>query len=1117
MAPKKGRVESPVPDLAAISDAIPEEEEEGPGRVKFSFYVSAVNNLPCELETMVTLSGPLREKRSTPTPASAAPSEFEFEKSHSIRTVEQALFDDIAGKPMTISLLDAGPEAGFALIGKTELDFVPFLHEQTEIGGELKLPLTEQYHAKWFPEPDPAADDAESPAPAPTERPDVPATTITIRFEIPEVIAPPEDRDAWMILTMSLKGLFALPPRMTECGNAGAEDIELHVMKYQVVWFGEKLDVALTAPPEKKPEPAAPEAGAEPPAEPTEEELSEDEWRAEKERFDYSIRFKDEHIKRYRGSKFISDFRNMLNHVGGTWLYFTLEEKPSTDPKKPNPPEVGALVKHYFGKVWCNLTDLINPGTRRVEVLAPLLSRDHPEKDYKLEEPTLESSRSYARLALELSCDAAPPKPPHTQVPVSHLVPPHEDINSFPSSGVAANGYIEAVQRAFESVCGGCAGKAAVGQGGVPGLVELLKQSGTYGDTKQDLRNAIVCVFRERLRKDTGAVPGRPLTGAARDQFFSDAYAYLKGTMVEVLDDFRKNTPMPEGQADAAAPDSAEIAAAAATAEGASSPGHPGSPGQVGSDGGGEAPDVAAEDPLAAALAETEAARHSREALSVAAEAGERCARLAYEAEMVGNWDRAARLFQNRLLLEGCRRSPKVWIDYAKFCMRARGRQSSAEEALRQAVTLLAEGEEATPETNLEVDLMLACLLLDRGRYDEAIKCFRVRHEEDFGNTLFHFLLGLSYYLTGEPQALWKPMLTAVSKPRDWFEGLPNSEAVADKLRVFRDSKLDPAPYAACLEMLLDFGLPSLVFTFLDQCGILPKDLLNSEPIALIDAKASALDHDYSTALTRLEPLLANRAASQEAWRLAGECHFQMQNFEQALQDFQHALFQFEKKFEDPAVYIRWGHVLLLKKRWKQAREAFLRSIQYRPTAEAWSCVGHAEYRSEDRYRECYEALREANLLDNERSDVWAQLCLIHLRFENEALAEHCFRQCVKYSPESDELILEVAQECTRRDMLPAIAEAASRLALQLRDSWQGHAALADAFAKRGEAEKGILEAQIAIRLAPDQPDQRKAIFERALKWAEDMGDPALSESLHAVQSLADQQATELQRPDSAA
>jgi len=301
-----------------------------------------------------------------------------------------------------------------------------------------------------------------------------------------------------------------------------------------------------------------------------------------------------------------------------------------------------------------------------------------------------------------------------------------------------------------------------------------------------------------------------------------------------------------------------------------------------------------------------------------------------------------------------------------------------------------------------------------------------------------------------------------------------------------------------------------LVFTFLDQCDILPADALASEPIALVDARAAMLDKNWAGAAARLEPVLAENGgagASREVWRLAGECHFQLQDFEKALHELQYAL-SFEKKFEDPAVYIRWGHVLLLKKRWPKARDAFLRSIHCKPTAEAWSGVGYAAYQSQE-LRECYEGLREANLLDNERSDVWAQLCLVHLRFESFNLADNCFRQCVKFEPESDSLLLEIANECIQRDVLPEVAEIAARLALQLRDSGQAHASLAEAFAKRGESEKGVLEAQIAIRLLPDRPDDRKAIFERALKWAEDIGDHTLAESLHAVQRLADQQEVE--------
>merc|ERR1712151_1115087 len=117
----------------------------------------------------------------------------------------------------------------------------------------------------------------------------------------------------------------------------------------------------------------------------------------------------------------------------------------------------------------------------------------------------------------------------------------------------------------------------------------------------------------------------------------------------------------------------------------------------------------------------------------------------------------------------------------------------------------------------------------------------------------------------------------------------------------------------------------------------------------------------------------------------------------------QHAM-SFEKKFDDAAVYIRLGSVLLVKKRWKQAKDQFLRSIHYQATAEAWSGVGYAEYRS-DELQMCYEALREANLLDNERPDVWAQLALTHLRLENMEAADQCFRQCLAHKPQCDDLL----------------------------------------------------------------------------------------------------------------
>jgi len=488
---------------------------------------------------------------------------------------------------------------------------------------------------------------------------------------------------------------------------------------------------------------------------------------------------------------------------------------------------------------------------------------------------------------------------------------------------------------------------------------------------------------------------------------------------------------------------------------------------------------------------------------------GERFSRLAFEAEMVGRYDRAAQMLQNRLLLADFQSEPKEWIAYAKFCARARGRQAASEEALRQAVQLLAEG--AAPhseETAMEVDLMLSCLLLDRGRHEEAVRALRVWHEKDISDPCRSFLLGLALFLSGEADES-RPMLQSVAKPREWFLGLRDDSAVAEKLLAGRGPSgapppPDPRPYAMCLERLLEFGLPSLVFTFIDQCGTLPPEERAREPVALMDAKASAMDRDHLAVFSALERLLASSSASREAWRLAAECYLQMQDMDRSLQAYNNAL-SFEQKFEDPVVYVSLGRVLLAKKRWKQASSMFLRSIHFRPTAEAWCGVAIAEYRA-DEVQLCHEALCEANLLDNERPDVWALLALVHSRFGNRESAVGCCRQCLANSPDCEDLLLDVSMEFSRRELQPGLAEAAARRALELRDSGQGHSCLADALAGQGRLREAAEEACAALTLMAATPDLRKLVMDRALKWCEELGDPRLAKSLHDAQRQADEE-----------
>eukprot|EP00434_Breviolum_minutum_P016619 symbB.v1.2.014652.t1/scaffold1063.1/size201213/7 len=616
-----------------------------------------------------------------------------------------------------------------------------------------------------------------------------------------------------------------------------------------------------------------------------------------------AVKFASDKVVLYRGKSFIEDVRKMLSTTGGVYLYFQLEEKPPADPKKPNPPQTADLARQCSGTAWLDLRSLIPAGSRHSSGVCFLEAEVKDATD-------LQSARCFTCLSLELSYDVTPPESEDMKVHPSKLLAHSDGIQQFSASDGASEMYLEVIQRSCEAILRDCQG-----MGSLEEAVKQMKEVGSYDEVKQSLRESIISIFRERLRKDTAAVPGKPLTGALRDDFISSTYSFLQLTAAKVFD--RQMRPDATGE----------------LAEGL-------------------------------AIAKKEAARFSR---------------LAYEAELLGNWTRAAHLYQNRFLIAGLsiREDPMEWLNFAKFLGRCRNRQAAAEEALCQAAKLMGAGKEVSKETALEVELFMACLVLDRGRYEEAIAIFEGKHKEDFGNPTLRFYLGLALFL----RCRWeesRAYLESSGKPREWFQGLPDEPAVVDKLKAFRRS--DPVNlhiFADYLEQLLSFGLSSLVFTFLDQTEILPEEALNTEPVALVDAKASSLDRNYHAAVTRLQPLLA-AGASHQAWMLAGECYLQMQDFDKALQALQMAVS--DNKLEDPALYIRLGSVLLVKKRWKQARDTFLRSIQFKPTAEAWSGVAYAELRS-DALGSSYEALCEANLLDHERCDVWALLCLVLFLF----------------------------------------------------------------------------------------------------------------------------------------
>ncbi|CAE8721876.1 unnamed protein product, partial [Polarella glacialis] len=229
-------------------------------------------------------------------------------------------------------------------------------------------------------------------------------------------------------------------------------------------------------------------------------------WRLRRERFKPCVRFKQSRGQiRYRGARFIQEFRHMLNTTGGVWFYFELEEKPATDPKKPNPPETADLIRDGAGRAWLDLRALIQPGVYKATSCCALEGSAGASPGQQEGRATPSSPEgqaptfpSFVHLVLELSCDVTPAAPEDFKVHPLKLLPSREGTNQFPSSGDAALMYREAVESSFESICRDCAGGV---RGGVPGAVSRLKEVGSYDELKNGLRSAMIRVFRERLQK----------------------------------------------------------------------------------------------------------------------------------------------------------------------------------------------------------------------------------------------------------------------------------------------------------------------------------------------------------------------------------------------------------------------------------------------------------------------------------------------------------------------------------------------------------------------------------------------------------------------------------------
>ncbi|CEM24461.1 unnamed protein product [Vitrella brassicaformis CCMP3155] len=1150
MAPKK---EAPAPTEP------PAEEEPPKETIKIDIQVGQVSNLPAELATCVIAEGfPEAPVVSEKEEASRQPGPFvfpqptlHFPKAADNASGYRAMLDRVCSKMLTIRLVDTTEGTAAEQcpeVGRLSVDLIPLLHTSKDVTGRFQLELTEKYDALFdkpaavegenadqnAEEGDKGEEEAEA---APAEEVDR-SVWVDVTLVASELLAPPEDKGDWNAMTVRIEGVYALPPALSAFGTSVTNnvlDATNHPFDYTVHLLGMHIsEGALVQPPPPPEEPPAPgaaegagdegeEAAAAEPVQETPEMFYEKTEKAEVRVFweDPAAPSGGDEAKHpvertaYNGRKYLRSFKTMLDKQGGVWAYFVPSGKPSimeADVKaKKGAPVVDkeAILEacnRYCGKAWIDLRRFQRRATKEVSGRYALTSfkltpppeeppAEQPSDGEGAEQPTepkeapesLEKHRTYLKVTVSFLTGVLPLEPrsppplPQDFLPARPLPPPlktSEEAAEF-FKAVIENG-IDMVGREFEKL-------DILQQKTAPHSVELrqgflehLRSVGVYQQMQNNLREAMVKIVREKVQKQPDAVP--QLSGGisldARDKFYSELFVYMTDSLHRTVN--RRIREEQRGKEELQWK-------------------HP----------------ITRED------------RRSDPSKEMPTE---RLRRLIFECETKRDYERAAKLYQNLCVAEADDpvQSASTWYHYARFCFRT-GRTDAGEEALKEAICV-AGGESSAPKDVLR---MLGAALMATGRYEGAVHFLSTVLQRERGghgdvtSRPTYFLLALAYFMDGQYE-LGEKYLTLSTKDAAYFE---DEEEFDQGPRLFvtppeapaTDTDVSPTSVATSreeypafedpatghpaeaeqemcilegLDLLLAYEIPQPAIEVIDRddLGLLSLTSRASERVKKIKIKALMLLNEYAVAADHLREELDRNDRQQEVWMLYGECLLRTNNRARALEAFQHCL-EFCEELTDPLVYLRAGQLLLGYGHFKTAKSRFLQSLEIQATAEAWYGAGKSCYLLED-YEGARECLCEANYLDNEHPQVWGFLCLVAIKTDRPHEADQCFKYAMQWQLGEADVLIAIGREYIQKGVSGHLAESALRKAVQLQDSGYARLFLAQALALQDLYEKAVLEAQVAIGQAYDQPELLEVAATKALEYADYLQDHQLREAI---------------------
>ncbi|CAD7939803.1 unnamed protein product [Amoebophrya sp. A120] len=522
---------------------------------------------------------------------------------------------------------------------------------------------------------------------------------------------------------------------------------------------------------------------------------------------------------------------------------------------------------------------------------------------------------------------------------------------------------------------------------------------------------------------------------------------------------------------------------------------------------------------------------------------------LAFESEMIGDRPRAGRVWARRLQLTRNHIDAAVWVDYARFCMRCLRNREEAVRALTHSISIVRTLDRVPVDSLLFMScLQLTARSYDSAELFAA-ECARRIPSSFAGNFLLFLVQAYAgnsrsaskYWSLAQKQKTFfgqalperEDSFSSLSKRELAQRGLatfledvartpaaePKSGSDAETTSVEGFAKKFPAfPHAATvralpdgadrrvldvIDQLLSLGMADLVLFLLDHMDgnpeedeglvrfIVTEKTRQSERCRLQIVKAYMLQQSFGKARKALKNLIESVTdRNSEAWILLGECEFRLNSLAPSREAFEKALtFLQTGANEDPVLLLRLGRIYLEAGLYAEGSAMYQRSLAVFPSSQAWLMAGVCWLKLAETDASASEkgllCLRESNLRDGTRPEIWAWLGMAAMRTGKVGLA----KQAINFAALPDSITGELVTIKTAAELVELTlaygteyTEEAGFLARKILER-----GLAQEEDEEGNNKSKEQAADVALQLQPDEEGQFHfllgQVYQRAKNW----------------------------------